>query len=91
MVCFIPDALDGGVSKRVLSLCVLSRMPAFAWHGCLNIPPYFMVFVLCKITAESYIERGDGVIHMFIQKYVFKLILLITSNELNIIAIATIY
>lgn len=75
----------------MLSLCVLSRMPAFAWHGCLNIPPYFMVFVLCKITAESYIERGDGVIHMFIQKYVFKLILLITSNELNIIAIATIY
>ena len=74
----------------MLPFCVLSRVPAFAQHGCL-IYLTFMVFVLCKIPAESYIQRGDGVIHMFIQKYVFKLILLITNNELKIIAIATIY
>ena len=74
----------------MLPFCVLSRVSAFAQHGCL-IYLTLMVFFLCKIPAESYTERGDGVIRMFIQKYVFKLILLITNNELKIIAIATIY
>lgn len=60
-----------------------------AWLS--HVPPYLLVPVLCKTPAKSYIWRGGGVMHMFILRYVFKLILLLINNELNVIAIANIY
>ena len=63
-------------------------MICVAWLS--HVPSCFLVLVLCKAPEESYIQEGGGMMHMFIQSYVFKLILLIIKSEVKVIAIANI-